>query len=296
MQTQTEIRELLSSAQRRPNRHLGQCFLVDGNLMGKLLDLAELTGRETVLEVGPGTGSLTEELLARAARVVAVEVDPALAALLRQRLGGREGLTLIEGDVLAGKHALSPAVLAAVGRRARLVSNLPYGAATPVLMNCLLSSWRSLARQACTRFERLTFTVQREVADRLTARAGEGAYGPVSVLAALLGELRAGPPVPATAFWPRPKVASRILRIDFAASAASRLRDAETLRSALRLAFGQRRKQLGALPRRASLPVDRGVLAAAMQAAGIDPCLRAEQVPPEQYLLLANALPAATEP
>jgi 16S rRNA (adenine1518-N6/adenine1519-N6)-dimethyltransferase len=138
--------------------------------------------------------------------------------------------------------------------------------------------------------------VQREVADRLTARAGEGAYGPVSILTALLGELRAGPGVPATAFWPRPKVASRILRIDFAAKAASRLRDAETLRAVLRGAFEQRRKQLAALLRRAKLPFERERLAAAMQAAGIDLRRRAEQIAPEQYLLVANALSADAAP
>jgi 16S rRNA (adenine1518-N6/adenine1519-N6)-dimethyltransferase len=302
MQTQTEIRRLLSEAGLAPNKALGQNFLIDGNLMGRLLELADVQPADTVLEVGPGTGSLTEELARRARSVVAVELDRGLHALLRGRLADRANVTLLHEDILAGKHAIRPAVLEAAGERAVLVSNVPYRVATPLVAECLLMSWRCAAgaegtppranaeKTPATRFDRLTFTVQREVADRMSARPGEEAYGPLSVIVALLGRLTLGPLVPASAFWPPPKVASRILRIDFDAPRAARLADAEALTSLLAAAFAQRRKQLASLLRRKAGPFAPARLAAAFQRAGVDLALRAERVGPEQFLSLAGAL------
>ena len=275
------------------HKRYGQNFLIDHNLMGKLLDLAGLTGTETVLEVGPGTGSLTEELLARAGRVVAVEIDRGLHALVGRRLGGWADLTLIHGDVLAGKHAISPVVLAALPPGAHLVSNLPYNAAAPLVAECLLLSWASAVGGGdgpAVRFDRMTFTVQREVADRLAAGAGSGAYGPLGVVAALLGVIARGPIVPNSAFWPRPKVASRILRIDFDPAAASRLHSAASLRTVLAMAFGHRRKQIRSAARWKGSRVDPEAFAAALERAGIDPAARAQDIAPRQYLALANAL------
>lgn len=291
MQSLREIRGMLTEVGLVPRKRAGQCFLVDQNLLGKLLALAELTGRETVLEVGPGTGSLTEELLARAARVVAVEIDRRLVELLRRHMADRSGLVLIAGDVLAGKHKISRKVLKAAGPVAHMVSNLPYSIATPLIAECLLQSWRATAAgsPAC-RFDRLTFTVQREVADRLAARPGGGQYGPVSVLVSLLGRLKVGPAVPSSAFWPKPKVASRMLRIDFDKSAATGLHDARVLIDLLAMVFSQRRKQIGSIMRKSSgrFPVE-GLLCG-LSAAGVDPTHRPQQIAPEQFLTLANVL------
>ncbi|MCJ7543697.1 MAG: 16S rRNA (adenine(1518)-N(6)/adenine(1519)-N(6))-dimethyltransferase RsmA [Phycisphaerae bacterium] len=291
MQTLTEIRQLLQSADLAPRRRWGQCFLIDGNLMAKLLELAEVPAGQAVLEVGAGTGSLSEELLARGANVLAVEVDPGLCRLLRQRLGGREGFTLIEADALAGRAGLSAAVREALPPVAHLVANLPYSIATPLVAECLVSSWRARAGQeGHCRFERMTVTVQREVADRLGASPSSRDYGPVSVLVALLGRLRLGSVVPASAFWPSPKVTSRMVRIDFDPAAAAALRSIETLRALLRVAFGQRRKQIGSILRRRPGGFDADALAAAVAQAGIDPSLRGEAITPAQYLAAANAM------
>lgn len=291
MQTQTEIRRLLDEADLAPRRHLGQCFLIDGNLMTKLLELAEVAAGQDVLEVGAGTGSLTEELLARGARVVAAEIDPGLCRLLRHRLGARENLVLVEGDALAGRSGLSEPLRSVLPPAVHLVANLPYSIGTPLVAECLVSSWRAAAGQGgCCRFERLTFTVQREVADRLSAEPGSRDYGPVSVLVALLGRLRLGGNLPAEAFWPAPNVASRTVRIDFDPAAAGALKNLETLRGLLALAFSQRRKQIGSIVRRkpATFPAD--ALAAALVSAGIDRALRPEAVTAAQYLAAANAL------
>jgi len=297
VQTLTEIRHLLAEAHLRPNKQFGQNFLVDRNLMGKVLDLADLTGTEHVLEVGPGTGSLTEELLARAANVLAVEIDHGLAAVLRERLGHRPGLRLMEADILCGKHALSPEVLAALPGTVHVVANLPYNIATPLIALCLCASHaaRSGRSPQASTFQRLTFTVQREVADRLAAGPGSKTYGPLSVTVALLGRITPGPVVPAAAFWPPPNVASRIVRIDFDPVAAADLTDTDVLRRLLVLAFSQRRKQIGSVLRRkdAAWPAD--ALAGALQAAGIDRTARPERVAPGQFRLAANAL-AETPP
>jgi len=301
MQTLTEIRQLLADAGLRPQKRFGQNFLIDQNLMTKLLELADLDGSQTVLEVGPGTGALTEELLARAERVVAVEIDHGLAALLRDRLAGATNLHLMETDVLARKHAISPDVLAALGPAAHLVSNLPYSIATPLIALCLHAAHAAAsttdaaaatdaARPTPPVFSRLTFTVQREVADRLAAAPGSKAYGPVSVVVALLGRITLGPIVPAAAFWPRPAINSRIVRIDFDPAAAARLSSAATLSRLLLQAFTQRRKQIRSLLRRKDLPWPPAALAAALDHAAIDPTARPDAITHHQFRLVANAL------
>lgn len=292
MQTLTEIRRMLTAAGLAPRRRFGQNFLIDQNLMARLVETAEPPSGKTVLEVGPGTGSLTEELLERAGRVAAVEIDHGLAELLRKRLGERENFELIEGDVLAGKHALNPAVPQALGPAAHLVANLPYSIAAPLIAVCLVNSWRVkfAARQDLCLFGRLTFTVQRELAARLTAAPGGRDYGPLSVLTALLGRIRQGPAVPATAFWPRPKVSSRIVRIDFDAEAGGKIRSIDTLTGALSLAFRHRRKQIGSIRRSRRAAHSADELAEALAAAQIDTKSRPEEVQPARFLAMANAL------
>ena len=295
MQRLSEIKEILRSAGLKPQKRFGQHSLIDKNLMAKVLELAEPARGQTILEVGPGTGSLTEELLDRGCRVVAVEVDRGLCEQLDLRLGDSENLLLICGDVLAGKHAISPQVLSALGREAVLVANLPYNIAVPLIAECLLGTWRAIRgaddyeKNLC-RFESLTFTVQRELADRITAEPGSAAYGQVSVLVAILGAVRLGPALPPLAFWPRPKVASRIVRIDFDEDSASRIADIDVMMDVLALAFGHRRKQIGSVFRGKAARFPAEAATAALAAAGIDKMLRAEQIAPEAFVALANAL------
>ncbi len=288
MQTKKEILTLLERFGAKPRKQFGQCFLIDTQLMDKVLDLAELTGCETVLEVGPGTGSLSDELVRRADRVVAVEIDRKLSALLRKRFEATENFRLIEGDVLASKSRIAPGVLEAVAPKAQLVANLPYNIATSLIANCLIESWRSLAGEGVC-FERLTFTVQREVAERMAA-VGGGEYGPVSVLIGLLGKITLGRMVPAKAFWPVPKIASQIVRIDFDPAQSALLKDLPTLQALLSMVFTQRRKRIlgAAKARGAAFRPD--VLAPALESAGIDPSVRAEEISPEAYGRLANCL------
>lgn len=294
MQTLREIRDMLDRAHLRPQKQFGQNFLIDHNLMHKLLDLAEFTGAETVLEVGPATGSLTEELLSRAARVVAVEIDRGMVRLLRQRLGDRgiKNLLLLHTDVLDGKTAVSRQVIGALGPTAWLVANLPYSIATPLVAQCMIDSWHACrgGDGGRTVFDRMVFTVQREVAQRFAAPCGGRDYGPVSILLQLLGRITPGAVLPASAFWPQPKVASQIMRIDFDAHGARAVDDIATLRTVLSMAFAQRRKQVGSILRRRNVPFAAASLSDAMSRADIDPASRAERITPGQFRLMANAL------
>lgn len=290
MLTAKEMKRLLSSAGLAPRKRFGQCFLVDRNLMNKLLAVTGLMGEETVLEVGPATGAMTEDLLPHCKKLVAVEIDTGLAEVLTERLGSDPKLTIIVGDVLAGKHAIAPAVLEAVAPVAHLISNLPYNIATPLLAECLKNSWRSVTSGDAVRFDRMTFTVQREVANRFAAEPGSGDYGPISVLMSLMGTVAPGPLVPATAFWPAPKVQSQIVRIDFDPERARDIVDLGALTTILTAGFGQRRKQIGAIFRKANTPYTPEALEAALATAGVAPDRRAETVPPEQFAALANAL------
>ncbi len=278
MQTQTEIREMLTTAGLAPRRQFGQNFLIDKNLMGLLLETADLPGGQRVLEVGPGTGSLTEELLERAAKVVAVEIDRGLAELLRKRLGARENFELIEGDVLSGKHALNPAVTQALGPAAHMVANLPYNIATPLIAECLVASWRASHgnRQGLCLFERLTFTVQRELADRLTAVPGGKDYGPIGLIVQVMCHVQRLFVLSPDCFWPKPKVESAVVKITRRDRPLAD--DPHRFAALAHKLFHQRRKQIGTiLGRDAPLPE------------GVQPAMRPEQLTVEQLVWLSES-------
>ncbi|MEM6750736.1 MAG: 16S rRNA (adenine(1518)-N(6)/adenine(1519)-N(6))-dimethyltransferase RsmA [Planctomycetota bacterium] len=243
-QTLREIRALLGAHGLRPNHKLGQNFLHDGAQMDKVIAAAGLSPGEAVLEVGPGTGALTGRLLEAGAKVVAVELDRGLAGLMRGAFEAEidEGrLTLIEGDVLAGKRAVSPAVVEAVdavrgGGSFQLVANLPYGCASPVL--AILASEVPAMRGAVA-------MIQKEVADRLTAAPGGKAFGPLTAMVGAFCEVKRVAVVPPGSFWPAPKVHSAVVRLERRASPLTR--DAAGLGAMLHRLFSKRRKQLKAI-------------------------------------------------
>jgi len=211
-QTKHQIQTLLTTAGIRPLKRFGQHFLIDGNLIRKLVVAAGIRSDDVVLEVGPGTGSLTQELLAVAGHVVAVEIDNTLQAVCREVIGPGERFTLIHTDVLESKNRIAPAVcreLAArqqvLGGRIALVANLPYQVATPLIINLLLGH---------DPVSPLCFTVQAEVADRFLAAPHTKDYGPLSVMTQALATTERVANVPPEAFWPVPEVDSAMLRID----------------------------------------------------------------------------------
>lgn len=205
MQTLTEIKELLERAGHGPKKALGQNFLIDRNLVAKLIDTSGVGEGDLVLEVGPGTGTLTQGMLERGCRVIACELDTALSVVLRETLGVRfpDTFTLIEGDCLDGKHAMNRDVTELLGDRPfRLVANLPYHAATPLMMTLMTK------HPGCVG---MFITIQTEVVDRFAASPGSKAFGAISVIAQSLGRVERIAKLPPECFWPRPDVTSAMM-------------------------------------------------------------------------------------
>jgi 16S rRNA (adenine1518-N6/adenine1519-N6)-dimethyltransferase len=287
--TQNEIRALLAEAGLRLDRRLGQNFLVDGNLMRLLVAEADLGPADTVLEVGAGLGNLTELLVEQAAWVVAVELDPRLTAVACERLAGAANLDLLRTDALKDKHTLSPAmverVLArqrAVGGPLKLVANLPYAAATPLVAELLLAGPVP---------ERLVFTVQKEVADRLAAAPATRDYGPVGVIVQALAEVQVLRRLAPSVFWPRPRVRSAMVRILPSAERRQRIADLSVFRATIEGLFGHRRKQAArSLALSKTLQGTPSQWAERLQAVGLDPADRGETYSVQDIIRLANAI------
>jgi len=287
--TKTEIREALAEAGLRPDTARGQHFLVDGNLMRLLVAEADLGPDDTVLEVGTGVGNLTGLLAAEAGRVVAVEVDLRLAEVARLRLADAENVELVAADALADKHHVHPQVTAAVGRARqaaggpwKLVANLPYQAATPLLMDLVLDPDPP---------ERLVFTVQDEVAERLAAKPATRAYGAVGVLVQAVAEVEVLRRLPPDVFWPRPAVQSAMVRVSPSAAKRERIPHLPTLQRTVAALFAHRRKR-AARSLALAEPAGGGVeaWAARLAACGLDPSARAEAYTVEEIVGLAGAL------
>jgi len=264
MQDIATIRALLESRGLRPKHRFGQNFLHDPSAMRAILGAANVQPGETILEVGPGTGTLTECLLDAGARVVACELDRDMASILRDRLGTR--ITLVEEDCLQDKHTLSPRLMQALPGPFRMVANLPYAAATPLIASLLES------HPACGG---MVVTIQREVADRLTARPDTSAIGPLTITAQLLATVERITILKPGAFWPAPDVQSAVVRL---VPHSPRPSLPANLRALVDQAFQQRRKQL-----RNSLGPDFPF------PADFDPMRRPETLEPSEWIRLSEA-------
>ena len=267
------LREALAAHGLSADKRFGQHFLLDLNLTAKIVRLAELPEGAAVLEVGPGPGGLTRALLAAGARVVAVEKDRRFLPLLAELADAADGrLKVVEGDALKADQA---ALLAehAPGAPAAVVSNLPYNVGTPLFVDWLTGPFRPVSQ---------TLMFQKEVADRISAPAGEAAFGRLSVLAQALAHTQTVMALPARAFTPPPKVDSAVIRATPREDAPPPELTA-ALERVTAAAFGQRRKML-----RSSLKPLGGEALCAM--AGVDPDARAETVDVPGFLRLARAV------
>ncbi len=277
-----DVRALAGRFGIRPTKALGQNFVIDANTVRRIVRIAEVDPGDTVIEVGPGLGSLTLGLLGVARRVVAVEMDPVLAAALGDTVADRrpqlaERLQVLNADAL---QLTDPG--GGADRPTSLVANLPYNVAVPVLLT-LLERFPSIRRA--------TVMVQAEVADRLAAPPGSRVYGAPSVKLAWYGRARRVADISRTVFWPVPNVDSALVRVD------RRDTPGETLFGASRpdvfavvdAAFAQRRKTL-----RAALASWAGGAAAAetvLRAAGVDHTLRGERLGLSEFVSIARAAP-----
>jgi 16S rRNA (adenine1518-N6/adenine1519-N6)-dimethyltransferase len=269
------IRELAQQLGLRPTKSLGQNFLHDANTIRRIVRTAELRPDDVVLEFGPGLGSLTLGLLPAAARVVAVEIDPRLAAQLPVTVAARaphlaDRLTVVEADALRVTELPGPPPTA-------LVANLPYNVAVPVLLT-LLELFPTL--------DRSLILVQAEVAERLAAGPGTDAYGVPSVKAAWYGEVRRAGSVGRRVFWPEPNVDSGLVALVRRPPPPG---DRLATFAVIDAAFATRRKGLrAALARWAGSPA---TAEARLAAAGIDPTTRGEKLSVTDFARLAATAP-----
>jgi 16S rRNA (adenine1518-N6/adenine1519-N6)-dimethyltransferase len=252
-----------------PKKSLGQHFLVDENILGVVGRLAELAPEDVVLEIGPGLGALTRFLADRVALVHAVELDRTLEGVLRETLAGRENVDLVFGDALAiDLAALTPAPT-------KLVANLPYNVATPIVVESL---------EDMPSLERWCVMVQREAADRFFAAPRTKAYGAVSVLVQLATRKVGFHPVPPTVFRPRPRVESALV-----AFVREGGRPPGEVRTVVDAAFAHRRKTLANSLALSGL-ASREQAEAALAEIGKPPNARAEELEPPEFVALAAAL------
>jgi 16S rRNA (adenine1518-N6/adenine1519-N6)-dimethyltransferase len=252
-----------------PRKRLGQHFLTDPRILGRIADALAVTADDTVIEIGAGRGGLTAQLAARARRVIAIEVDRDLAAILRQQYAGNERVTVLERDVLdvdLGAAAMGPYLVA---------GNVPYNITTPILFHAL----------ARPRAARAVYLVQMEVAERVVAEAGAEAYGALSANVQAVARAEILFRVAPGSFTPPPTVQSSVLRIAPLATPLITEQEEAEYRAMVVGAFGYRRKQMVRVVRELW---GIGAVSAAqlLTRAAIDPRARPEVVTPSAFATL----------
>ena len=288
-QTLSYLRSLLESHGIRPKNKLGQNFLIDLNLLDLIVRTAELTREDLVLEVGSGTGTLTGRLAEAAGAVVAIEVDADFYSLTRELVGNQRQVRVLHADALRNKNEMNPGVLSALAEqrkafscaRLKLVANLPYVVATPVIANLLLGAQQ---------FERMVVTVQWEIAERMLANPGEKAHSALAILVQSLADVDVVRRLAPTVFWPRPQVDSAIVKIVPNAEKRVHVGDVAKFRVFLRDLYTHRRKKLrSALAGWPSGRRDKGEVDRKLAELRIDGNIRAEELDVEAHLRLCAA-------
>jgi 16S rRNA (adenine1518-N6/adenine1519-N6)-dimethyltransferase len=265
--TPTEVRRLIAELGLRPRKALGQNFLTDQNIRDIIIHHADVRPDETVIEIGPGLGALTEDLFKQSRRLIAIEKDLRLVEHLRHRF---PGLELLEGDAVE----LLRSGFTVQGSRFKVVSNLPYSISTPIL-ECLVEG-KNKPRM-------MVLTIQREVALRLAATPRHKDYSALTVFTQLYYHVTIVHVVSPHCFYPEPRVDSAIVVLDRRDTRMKLEKDAP-FHEIVRLGFNQRRKMLR------KLLADYGGVTEGFRVAGVAPTARAEELSIEQWITLANAL------
>jgi len=270
-----------------PDKRLGQHFLIDLNLMRLLIEAAQIGSDDVVLEVGCGTGSLTQGLSERAGAVIAVEIDEKLAEIAKGQLADKKNVEIITIDILKNKNTISPVVAEAIAsarKRCRgrflLVANLPYNAASAVMMNLITGSVIADA---------MYVTVQKEIAERMTACPGGKHYGTLSIFLGACGDVKMIRILKPTVFWPQPQVWSAMVGFVRSEEKARRIKNVDIFSDVVALFMQHRRKMIKGCARLAE-----GELAkiddwqGIFEKCSINPTDRPEQIRPDDYIALEN--------
>lgn len=272
-------REIMAQYHLRPKKSLGQNFLTNGRVLQDIVDAAELTKQDAVIEIGPGIGALTEYLAQAAGHVTAFELDQRLLPVLADTLHDYTNIDIVHQDILAA----TPAQLSALAPELNIVANLPYYVTTPILMHFLESGLP---------IRRMVMMMQKEVADRITAAPGGKEYGSLSIAVQIRTKARIAMTVSHTAFNPPPKVDSAVVVFDFLTEPLVPAADQAYFNQVVTASFAQRRKTImnNLLNWYGKTPAHRAILTAAFSQAGVAPTARAETVSIAEFIVLSKKL------
>ncbi len=277
----TNTSEILQKYQFRMQKKYGQNFLIDTNILRKIIEAAQITKEDCVLEIGPGIGTMTQYLAEAAGSVIAVEIDKDLIPILEETLGDYDNVTLIHADILkVDLHKLSEEQ--GKGRPFKVVANLPYYITTPIIM-ALFESHIPLTS--------ITVMVQSEVADRMQVGPGTKDYGALSLAVQYFAKPEVVARVPASCFIPRPNVDSTVIRLVRHTSPPVEVADEAYLFAIIRASFNQRRKTLvNGLVNAENLGVTRQQVEEVLEQMGISKTIRGETFTLERFAELSNRL------
>ncbi|MCR5025563.1 MAG: 16S rRNA (adenine(1518)-N(6)/adenine(1519)-N(6))-dimethyltransferase RsmA [Lachnospiraceae bacterium] len=263
----------------RANKRYGQNFLIDGNILNKIISAAEITKDDTVIEIGPGIGGMTQYLCEAAGEVWAFEIDKKLLPVLDDTLKEYENVHIINQDILkvditrflAENHITKPV---------KVVANLPYYITTPIIMGLLESK---------APIDSITIMIQKEVADRMISLPGKKTYGALSLAVQYYTEAEAVAIVPPTCFIPQPKVSSTVMRLKIRKTPVVEVLDEEMLFTLIRASFNQRRKTLlNGLKNYPKLGFGSSEITEAIEKLGKPATVRGEELSLEEFAMLSN--------
>ncbi len=258
-------------------KKLGQNFINDDHLLNKIVAAAEVNGDDVVIEIGPGAATLTAALAKKAKQVIAVEIDQDLYPIIKERMADFANFELVCGDAMKVDFDELAAKYGA--KKYKIVANLPYYITTPIVMRLLEEGFQA---------ESIVIMVQKEVAERFSAKAGTKAYGAITVALNYYGEVSQAFNVPRSMFTPRPEVDSAVVCIKCRQERPLKADDEQLWRSLVKAAFSQRRKTLNNALKALNFPAE--ALKEALAEANIDPSRRGETLSVEEFVRLANIL------
>lgn len=278
MLSKSEIKSLEKKFGFRPQKRLGQNFLIDGNIKNKLLEASGLERRDTVVEVGPGLGQLTFDMSLRAKAVIAVEFDKKIFSILADLAAGRDNIRLLHQDFLKTDiRSIIPA-----GNKVKVVSNLPYCISTPVILKLLENK---------EYIESALLTLQKEVADRLCAEPGSRQYGSLTLFASFFAEIKKLFIIRKNSFYPVPKVDSAVILLTPRREPPVKVADESVLLGLIRAGFSSRRKTLiNALSAKNFRGLSRNTIQKILHDAGISEGIRAEALSLQDFAAISDRM------
>lgn len=260
-------------------KRFGQNFLIDQHVMDKIISAAGITGNDTVLEIGPGIGSMTQYLCENARQVIAVEIDKVLIPILNDTLSSYDNLTIINDDIL--KVDVNEIVRTMNDKKPiKVVANLPYYITTPIIMGLFESK---------VPIENITVMVQKEVAQRMQSGPGSKSYGALSLAVQFYADPYIVANVPPNCFIPRPNVGSAVIRLTKLSKPAVSVNDEKLMFALIRASFNQRRKTLvNAVSNSSELSISKEEITVACETLGYSPTIRGEALLLEDFAKFAN--------